>query len=153
MCVFAGIIEPESTHEDHYVRPKVQSTCIDQFPSRHDDVNGDLSSQQMNSLNLQQGPSFFVDRAKMVVGSGAGKKHPQRKYALSETSTKRAISTPNLPSSSEGRLESYSNMRIGLLDETDQAGPVESHQGLLSQPNIAQLSQVGEICWFQFVHL
>lgn len=153
MCVFSGIIEPESTQQDHYVRPKVQSTCIDQFPSRHDDVNGDLSSQQMNSLNLQQGPSFFVAQAKMVVGSGAGKKHPQRKYALSETSIKQAISTPNIPISSEGRLESYSNMRTGLLDEADQAGPVESHQGLLCQPNIAQLSQVGEICWFQFVHL
>lgn len=83
-----GIIEPESIHQDHYVRPKVQSTCIDQFPTRHDDVNGDLSSQQMNSLNLQQGPSFFVAQAKILVGSGAGKKHPQRKYALSGTSIK-----------------------------------------------------------------
>ncbi len=89
----------------------------------------------------------------MVIGSGAGKKHPQRTYALSETSIKWAISTPNIPICSEGRLESYSNMRTGLLDEADQAGPVESHQGLLCQPNIAQLSQVGEICWFQFVHL
>ncbi|CAM6064719.1 unnamed protein product [Sphagnum tenellum] len=29
-------------------------------------------------------------------------------------------------------------------ESQDQAGPVESHQGLLSQPNIAQLSQVAE---------
>ncbi|CAM6017391.1 unnamed protein product [Sphagnum balticum] len=143
----SGVHEHETTHQEHHdIWQQVQQHAhIYQTAGRN--MNGYMSSRQINGLGLELGPSCFLPHPELVVGNGAGQTTLQRDCAaLSETPLEPAISTPSLLPH-EGRPKSYLNHRTGLLDEEDQAIDIslswqlESCQGLPTQPNMAKHTQ------------
>lgn len=151
VCIFTGVHEHETTHQEHHdIWQQVQQYAhIYQTADRN--INGYVSSRQINGLGLELGPSCFLPHPELVVGNGAGQTTLQRDCAaLSETPLEPAISTPSLLPPCEGSPKSYLNQRTGLLDEEDQAIDIsctwqlESCQGLPTQPKMAKHTQVRE---------